>query len=302
MAFTTSQRALITGRFGFTGSHLGDYLRTRGWDVFGLERTQVGSAESAVTIDINDTDSLTRRLSDVRPTHIVHLAASSHVVGDPLAFFRVNVLGTESLMEAIVSSGIRPAKVIIASSANVYGNARSTPVTENEPLRPMNYYGLSKASMEQMLLKWQPRLPISITRPFNYTGPGQSPSFLIPKIAHAFHRRDPVIKLGNLDVARDLSGVRFVCEAYLRLLQSDSEGKTFNICSGRSIHLSQILELFRDISGHDPLVEVDPNLVRKDEIKDLCGSPKLLFNVVGEIPLSSHRDILSHVYKSVCDA
>lgn len=302
MAFPGSQRVLITGRFGFTGTHLAQYLKLRGWEVFGLDRTEVPNPDAAPATDINDTASVIQRLTEVRPTHIIHLAAHSHVVGDPLAFYRVNLLGTESLMEAIASFGIKPAKILIASSANVYGNADHSHITEDEPLRPMNHYALSKASMEQMLFKWHARLPIVITRPFNYTGPGQSEAFVMPKIVHAFHRRDPVIRLGNLDVARDLSDIRFVCEAYLRLLQAQSTGQTFNICSGSSIHLLRVLELLREMSGHDPRIEVDTVFVRKDEIKELCGSPRRLFEAVGEIPVVSHRDILSHMYRSLGDS
>jgi nucleoside-diphosphate-sugar epimerase len=301
MAFPGSQRALITGRFGFTGKHLAQFLKLQGWEVFGLDPTEDSNPGATLAIDINDTGSVIQRLTEVRPTHIVHLAALSHVVGDPLAFFRVNLLGTESLMEAIASSGIKPAKVLIASSANVYGNADHSPITEDEPLRPMNHYALSKVSMEQMLFKWHARLPIVIARPFNHTGPGQSEVFVMPKIVHAFHRREPVIRLGNLDVARDLSDIRFVCEAYLRLLQAQSTGQTFNICSGNSIHLLRVLELLREISGHDPRIEVDLAFVRKDEIKELCGSPRRLFEAVGEIPVISHRDILDHMYRSLGD-
>ncbi len=302
MAFPGKKRALITGRFGFTGRHLAQYLENRGWEIFGLDPCEDSNQEATPTIDINNTKSVVHRLTQVQPTHIVHLAAHSHVVGDPLAFFRVNLLGTEALMEAIISSGIKPANVLIASSANVYGNADHSPITEDEPLRPMNHYALSKASMEQMLFKWHARLPIVITRPFNYTGPGQSEAFVTPKIVHAFHRRDPVIKLGNLDVARDLSDIRFVCEAYLRLLQAQSTGQTFNICSGNSIHLLRVLELLREISGHEPRIEVDPAFVRKDEIKELSGSPRRLFEAIGEIPVFSHRDILEHMYRSIGQA
>lgn len=299
MVFPGKKRVLITGRFGFTGKHLSQYLEQRGWEVFGVDRTEDPSLSHTPGIDINDTGAVSKRLREVRPTYIVHLAAHSHVVGDPLAFYRVNLLGTESLMEAIAASGIKPAKVLIASSANVYGNADHSPITEDEPLRPMNHYALSKVSMEHMLFKWHARLPIVITRPFNYTGPGQSEAFVMSKIVHAFHRRDPVIKLGNLDVARDLSDIRFVCEAYFRLLLASSIGQTFNICTGNSIQLLRVLELLRAISGHDPRIEVDPAFMRKDEIKELCGSPRRLFEAVGEIPLISHRDILAHMYQSL---
>lgn len=301
MASPGKNLVLITGISGFTGRHLAATLAGAGWDIAGLGPDRLPMESDHLDADLADTAALAEWIADVRPTHIVHLAALSHVVGDPLSFYRVNVLGTESLLEAVSRAGITPAKVLIASSANIYGNGDTSTLAESSPLRPMNHYALSKAAMELLVHKWYDRLPIVIARPFNYTGPGQSEAFVMPKIVHAFHRRDPVIRLGNLDVARDLSDIRFVCEAYFRLLQSRSTGQTFNICSGNSIHLLRVLELLREISGHDARVEVDPAFVRKDEIKDLCGSTLRLFETVGEIPVILHRDIFSYMYLSLCE-
>jgi GDP-6-deoxy-D-talose 4-dehydrogenase len=298
MAFPGSQRALITGRFGFTGKHLAQFLELRGWEVFGLDPTENPNPGATPAIDINDTGSVIQRLTEVRPTHIVHLAALSHVVGDPLAFFRVNLLGTESLMEAIASSGIKPAKVLIASSANVYGNADHSPITEDEPLRPMNHYALSKASMEQMLVKWHARLPIVVTRPFNYTGPGQAESFLIPKIVASHLRRDAVLNLGNTQVARDFSDISVLCEAYRLLLQSPAQGLCVNVCSGRSTSIAEILQTMEEISGHRPHVEVDPLMVRKDEVIELKGDPTLLYSLIGPLQPLPMRAVLERMYNA----
>lgn len=290
-----SKRALITGLGGFTGAHLSEHLRLQGWEVFGLDRIENFNGNSVSAIDINDNKAVTQRLSEVRPTHIVHLAAHSHVVGDPLDFFHVNVLGTESLMEAIASSGIKPAKVLIASSANVYGNTDCSPITEDEPLRPMNHYALSKAAMELLLQKWFHRLPIVVSRPFNYTGVGQSQAFLIPKIVAAFRRRDEMILLGNTRVARDFSDVQFVCDAYSRLLQSSAHSTVVNICSGSSTSIDKILESLAEITGHRPRVEVDPALVRKDEVMNLRGDATRLQSLVGQIAPVPVREILERM-------
>jgi nucleoside-diphosphate-sugar epimerase len=295
MAFPGRHRALITGRFGFTGRHLAQFLEHRGWEVFGLDPAEDSNHGTTPTIDINDTKSVIQRLTEVRPTHIVHLAAHSHVVGDPLAFFRVNLLGTESLMEAIASSGIKPAKVLIASSANVYGNADHSPITEDAPLRPMNHYALSKAAMELFVKKWFDRLPIIISRPFNYTGVGQSQAFLIPKLVEAFRRRDEMIRLGNTGVARDFSDVQFVCDSYARLLLSPASGMAVNICSGRSTSINEMLELLTEMTGHRPRVEVDPALVRKDDVMNLCGNASRLQSLVGLLEPFSMRQILERM-------
>lgn len=295
MAFPGKRRVLITGRFGFTGKHLAEFLEFRGWQVFGLDRTEDSSPSATLAIDINDTEAVIQRLMEVQPTHIIHLAAHSHVVGDPLSFFHVNLLGTESLMDAINSSRIQPAKVLIASSANVYGNADHNPITENEPLRPMNHYALSKVAMEYLVHKWFDRFPIVITRPFNYTGLGQSQTFLIPKIVAAFRQRDELIRLGNTGVARDFSDVTFVCEAYARLLQSSASSTIVNICSGHSTTLGEIFELLVEITGHRPRLQIDPTLVRQDEVMDLRGDVTHLQSLIGIITPVPVRDILERM-------
>lgn len=296
---TDSRRVFITGIHGFTGVHLSRTLAHQGWEVFGSTGIDGNATKTVRAMDILDTASLANWIADVQPSHFVHLAALSHVVGDPLSFYKVNVLGTESLLEAVAKSGIAPAKVLVASSANVYGNSAKSPITEDTPVCPMNHYALSKAAMELMLLKWFQRFPLVVTRPFNYTGPGQSTAFLVPKIVQAFFERQASIRLGNLDVVRDLSDVGFVCEAYRRLLVSSHHSVTVNVCSGAPVHLLQLIEIMRSITGHTPYIEVDPSLVRKDEVKTLCGSPQRLFDAVGTIPSAAHRDILDNMYSAL---
>lgn len=299
MALPGNKRALITGLAGFTGRHLAECLKVNGWDVFGLDRTEASNFDTTSITDINDTASVIQRLTEIRPTHIIHLAAQSHVVGDPLAFYRVNVLGTESLLNAIEQAGLAPAKVLIASSANIYGNGDTSTLAESSPVRPMNHYALSKAAMELLVHKWYDRLPIVTTRPFNYTGPGQSESFLIPKIVASHLRRDAVIKLGNTQVARDFSDISVLCEAYRRLLESGAQGLCVNICSGFSTPIAEILKTMEEISGHGPRVEVDPALVRKDEVIELKGDPTLLNSLVGPLAPLAIREILERMYHAV---
>lgn len=291
-------RALITGIGGFTGRHLAQTLMASGWSVIGLGLAAEGVQVPTLNIDLAETTAITQWLQEQQPTHVVHLAALSHVVGDPLSFFRVNVLGTESLLEAIDRAQLAPAKVLIASSANIYGNADTLTLTESAPARPMNHYALSKASMELMVQKWFDRLPIVLTRPFNYTGPGQAESFLVSKIVAAHRRRDPVIKLGNTQVARDFSDISVVCEAYRRLLTSNARSLSLNICSGRSTSIDEILSTMEQISGHSLRVEVDSALVRKDEIIELKGDPSALLRTIGPLDPLPMREILARMYSA----
>ncbi len=299
MASPGKHRVLITGISGFTGRHLADTLAGHGWEIFGLGNDRLPVESGHLDADLADAEVLREWIASVRPTHIVHLAALSHVVGDPLSFYRVNVLGTESLLEAVSRSGIVPEKVLIASSANIYGNASQSPISEHVPARPVNHYALSKAAMELLAEKWFGQMPIVLVRPFNYTGPGQSEAFVFPKIVAAYRRGDAVLRLGNLDVARDLSDVRFVCEAYRRLLVSDVRSERINVCSGRSVALLSVLDAMAEIAGYRPRIEIDPAFVRRDEIKELCGDPSLLFEKIGLLEPTPIRSLLQSMYDAL---
>ena len=224
-------------------------------------------------------------MNEVRPEHVVHLAAIAFVGhGDVEEMYRTNVVGTRQLLDALSGLAELPRSVLIASSANVYGNAREGVLDEALRPAPANDYGVSKVAAEYVGQLYAARLPLVTVRPFNYTGRGQSENFLIPKIVAHARRSAPVIELGNLDVARDYSDVRTVVEAYARLLHTPQAiGETFNICSGRAISLSEILGLVSEIAGHQFEVRVNPALVRANEVRTLSGSAAKLESAIGAI-------------------
>ena len=169
-----------------------------------------------------------------QPNYVVHLAAISFVGhGNADDFYRVNVVGTVNLLEALLKLEKKPTKVLIASSANVYGNCEISPISESQQPLPVNHYAMSKLAMELMARTYLSRLPIFFTRPFNYIGLGQAESFVIPKLISHFTKKAEVIELGNLNVEREFNDVRFVCDAYLRLLDVAKPGESYNICSGK---------------------------------------------------------------------
>lgn len=292
-AMTSPSRVVITGIDGFTGQHLTRRLRSAGWEVYGMTGPGGPILPDTISADLRDQERMVEWLSEIKPSHIVHLAALSHVVGPPLPFYEVNVLGTESLLQAIEQAGISLTRLVIASSANIYGQAYADPITEAHLPRPANHYALSKLAMEGVAQQWFDRLPIIITRPFNYTGPGQSEAFLFPKLVAAFHRRDPVLTLGNLAIARDLSAIEFVTQCYHRLLTIDRSGEVFNICSGRSVSIEQSLEILRELTGYGPRIESDPALVRANDIAVLTGDPTRLQDAVGPLEPIAPRAIFS---------
>ncbi len=285
---------LITGLHGFTGHYLGAALRARSARVVGLVQGSPRDATEA-TCDLTDALAVREAVARLRPTHVVHLAALSFVGhANARAFYDVNLFGTLNLLEALALLDAPPQRVLIASSANVYGTPEVEVIDETVCPAPVNHYACSKLAMEHMARTWFDRLPIVITRPFNYTGVGQDEKFLIPKIVSHFRRRAPWIELGNLDVSRDFSDVRDVVSLYTALLldADNVSGQTFNICSVCAHALREILALAGQISGHSLEVRVNPAFVRANELPRLLGDNRKLQTYVGWKPQRALEDTL----------
>lgn len=278
---------LITGADGFTGKFVANEFRLSGARVVGLmQRAHPDAAvDSVFEANLLDPESLLSVIQEVRPDYVVHLAAISFVAhGDVDAIYRTNVVGTRNLLQALVDADVKPQGVLLASSANIYGNAAVEVVDETVPASPANDYAVSKLAMEYVARLYADRLPIILTRPFNYTGVGQAGNFLLPKIVDHFRRRASVIELGNLDVARDFSDVRMVANCYRRLLETrGTAGGVFNICSGRAYSLMDVLQMAESICGHSMEIRVNPAFVRANEVRVLRGSRAHLEATIGAV-------------------
>lgn len=289
------KRVLVTGASGFTGRYVIDQLKAEGCEVVDLSQS---SACTGLAVNLLDRDALREALQRLQPQRVVHLAAISFVAhGDAEEIYRVNVVGTRNLLEALADLPLPPVHVLLASSANVYGNVGGT-LIETAPLSPQNDYAVSKMAMEAMASLWFDRLPITVVRPFNYTGVGQSERFLIPKIVSHFQRRAQVIELGNLDVSRDFYDVRQVARVYARLLALPATGQVYNVCSGVEWSLERVIDTLREISGHDIQVRVNPDFVRANEVKSLKGSNAKLVNQLGGMPDFDFSETLSWMYEN----
>lgn len=286
------KRVLVTGSEGFTGQYLVGELERFGYEVLGLG-SHASEASGYVQADLTDADALKNALAEAQPDIVVHLAALAFVGhGDPNAFYQVNLMGTRNLLEAIAACGKTPESVLIASSANVYGNQAEGELNELTPPAPANDYAVSKLAMEYMTKTWLPKLPITLVRPFNYTGVGQAENFLLPKIVSHFKRKETIIELGNLDVWRDFSDVRAVVQAYRKLIERKAVGETFNVASGKTHSLREVVALCSELSGHELKVEVNPEFVRANEVKTLCGSATKLRDCIGEWDTPELKDTL----------
>lgn len=291
-------RVLITGIDSFTGRYVAQALIDRGHEVVGMARDRSISHEVQVTAtyeaDLEDPAALSAMMAQGRPDRIVHLAGISAVThGDVAAMYQTNVVGTRNLLQAIVSAGIQPDAILLASSANTYGNASQGQIDETAPLVPVNDYGVSKLAMEHIGRIYGDRLPIIIVRPFNYTGVGQSPDFIIPKLIDHARRRETQIELGNLDVARDFSDVRTVAACYARLLEVPGAiGKTFNTCSGHAYVLRDIVGMVERLANLRFNISINPDFVRATDLLTLFGSRAALEQAIGPVDMPPLEETL----------
>jgi nucleoside-diphosphate-sugar epimerase len=291
-------KVLITGPGGFTGRHMAANLVAHGYEAVGLfsQPTESRPPEfgpSAVA-NLLDAGAVQAAVAAVRPEFVIHMAAISYVAhNDADELYRTNIVGTRNLLEALRGLPTPPKMTLLTSSANVYGNSSAEVLDEGTPAAPANDYAVSKLAMEHMARLYMLALPLVLTRTFNYTGVGQSDRFLVPKILDHVRRRAAEIELGNIDVARDFSDVRFVADAYRRLLETPAAaGRTVNVCSGKAYTLRELLAIALDIGGHSMGVRVNPAFVRESEVKVLRGDRGLLQALIGDLHDISLRETL----------
>jgi len=292
-------RVLVTGASGFTGPYMASALKSKGCYVIagGHENKSAdNNFDEWVQLDLTDYNLVERALTKLKPDYVVHLAGISFVDHvDMNAFYKVNVLGTENLLSALDSlpAGILKG-ALIASSANVYGTPEGgEEISEEKYPNPINHYAISKLAMEFVAKKFMAKLPIVIARPFNYIGYGQRESFVIPKIVSAYAAGLTSIELGSIDVSRDFTSVTDTVEAYSGLLfEPLCHGKVFNVCSSRTLSLSEILNLMAEKTGYAIEVITNPNFVRKHEIKILRGSNQKIGKAIGWEPKMHIKNVL----------
>lgn len=248
--------------------------------------------------DILDAGALGAAVASSRPTRVVHLAGQSSAAISftrPVETYRANALGTWTLLDAVARHA-PSARVLVVGSGEVYGpQPPGSRVGETSPFRPLSPYALSKAAADALAEAFARRhgLDVIRTRSFGHTGPGQAPTFAVPSFAKQLAeieagRAEPVLRVGNLEVTRDLTDVRDVVRAYLALLERGRPGAAYNVCRGEGARLSGIVERLVELARVAIRVEVDPSRVRPADLPWLVGDPSAIGREAGwraEIPL-----------------
>ncbi len=296
MEAPSKEKVLITGITGFTGVHLEKSLIENGYLVYGTTLAPITS-KNHFHCDILAEEKLIHVIRETTPDYIVHLAAISFVASsDQKKIYNVNIFGTLNLLSALERLNHRPKKILIASSAAIYGDIEGE-LNEGMCPKPVNHYGNSKLVMENMVKPYFNSLNIIIVRPFNYTGIGQESHFLVPKIVEHFKKKRAYIELGNMNTLREYNDVGYVIDIYQKLLKSSFKSGVVNVCSGKTHSIADILKIMQKLSDHSIEVRINKNFVRKNEIKELKGSTAYLTKIVKHKPaLWQIEDTLRELY------
>lgn len=287
-------KILVTGINGFVGSYLYNELHGAGHLVVGLDIKEGRHVDHVC--DLGDYTALEQVLLSEKPDGVAHLAAIANVdFQNPDRMYQINLLGTINLLKAVSRADTHP-RFLYISSSQVYGEVETEnlPITETTPIAPVNHYGASKAACENTVRAFAlgNGFPYLIARPFNHTGIGQTPAFVIPKIVEHFRSKADVIELGNTWPLRDFLDVRDVVRAYRLMLESPVSGKAYNIARGKSYSVDEVVALLRTITGHSIKVEHVQKFMRDNEIPEVLGSYSLLNNDMGWEPLITLEDTL----------
>ncbi len=282
-----SSSALVTGAAGFAGRHLLELLRARGDELVAPDRDE---------LDLLDADAVRAAVAAQRPRVVFHLAALASVGRsweDPAATIDANVRMTLSVLEAVRAEAPQ-ATVLLTGSGEVYGPPARLPVDEDAPLRPQNPYAVSKAACDLLGGQYADAhgLHVVRTRSFNHAGPGQSDEYVVGTIARQIAAAElagepALLRTGNPDSARDFTDVRDVVRAYAAV--TELPPGAYNVCSGRTATVRQLVELTRAAARVEVRHEIDPARVRAHDVPEIRGSAERLRAATGwepSIPLA----------------
>ncbi|MEA2141952.1 MAG: GDP-4-dehydro-6-deoxy-D-mannose reductase [Solirubrobacteraceae bacterium] len=290
-------RALITGAAGFVGGHLATLAADRGADAVGLGRDPSGppTLSAYVQADLGDAAATRAAVAELKPDAVFHLAADASVGRSwqaPAETFENNTRATLNLLEAVRAEA-PDAVVLHAGSGEQYGPVpeERLPITEDEPLRPQNPYAVSKSAADLLAGFYADAHGMRVirTRAFNHAGPGQSDSYVVAAFARQIAeaeragRSELVLETGNLAPRRDFCDVRDVVRAYW-LAAERGEAAIFNVCSGVSRPVADILAGLARLTEVAVEQRTDPARLRQHEVMDIRGSHARLTEATGWQP------------------
>jgi len=298
-------RALITGAAGFVGRHMTQQCVSQGATVIGVGREPAESLDgldSYLQAELLESAQVEQVMLSANPDLVFHLAADASVAGsweEPERVMTANLVSTLNVLEA-VRRDAPDARVLVACSGEEYGPPQSLPVDESHLLRPQNPYAVSKVAVDHAAGFYADAYGLRIvrTRSFNHAGPGQSPAYVISAFASQIAEAerdgtDPFeLVTGNTKVRRDFTDVRDVVRAYWLALDRCEPG-VYNVCSGKSVAIEEILGELIALANVEVRPRVDERLLRPNDVPDVHGTSARLREASGWEPQLSLRETLS---------
>jgi GDP-4-dehydro-6-deoxy-D-mannose reductase len=276
-------KVLITGILGFVGSHLAEYCLERGEvEVFGIDRgnnfenlSEVLHKITLLKCDIGDRVNLTNIIREVTPDWIFHLAALTSSADREL--YEINLFGTLNLFEAIREVGL-DSKILVTGSSAEYGFQEEAPIKETSPLRPITPYGVSKTAQSMLSYQYAVNYEMKIvrSRAFNIIGPREKPEYVCSDFAKQIAeiekgKKESILHVGALEKRRDFVDVRDVVRGYWLLLERGIVGEVYNLCSGISYSIREVLEQLLQISSSQPKVVQEESRIRRGDVQVQIG-------------------------------
>lgn len=290
------KKVLITGASGFVGAHLAKHLLGLHYlDIYGTFRSESSRDNSPVKdkinfmqVDLQDKEQVNKLLKETKPSLIFHLAAQANVplsIKDPISTFHANIDSQLNLFNAVKELGLEDTRILLVSSAEVYGYVRpeDLPIDEGTPHRPANPYAVSKIAQDYLGFQYNLsyNMPIIIVRPFSHIGPGQGTGFVVSDFSKKIAEiekgiSEPVLRVGNLEAKRDFTDVRDMVSVYSLLIEKGEEGQVYNAGSGKSISIKDVLNKLLQLSKIKISVETDKAKFRPSDIPELiCDTTKV---------------------------
>lgn len=298
---------MITGYCGFVGGILTRAAASEGYDVWGtdrLEKPTCPGAANYTAADLLDRNAVHELMDAARPDYIAHLAAQSSVrrsFDDPAGTILNNTVPVLHIL-GYLQEKKSTCRLLAVGSADEYGPVKSPselPLREDHHVHPESPYALAKTIQGRYCRRFASLygVDVVVTRSFNHTGAGQTDTFVLPSFARQIVEikkgvREPVIAVGDLEVKRDFSDVRDVCAAYLRLFRHGKKGEVYNVCSGRSFSIRELLDKMCELAGINVEVKKDPARLRPVDTPELRGDASRLREHTGWEPVHAIEDTL----------
>jgi GDP-4-dehydro-6-deoxy-D-mannose reductase len=286
---------LVTGAAGFAGSHLLDRLIGSGAPIVGWYRPDMPPPARADVqwrgVELTDRASVAAAIAEDTPAQIYHLAGAPSVETswtNAVPHLRINALGTHHLLEAVRIAGL-PCRVLVVTSAQVY-ETREQALDEDSRLRPSTPYGLTKLAQDELARQAAAEgIDAIVARPFNHVGPRQTAGFAIASFARQVARLEAgldasVMRVGNLEPRRDLSDVRDVADAYVRLMAKGVSGREYNVCAGTAHRIGDVLDTLLRLATGSVTRETDAARLRPNDVPVVLGDATRIRSEIGWSP------------------